>query len=56
MIWLDIFFRHFVGFGWGYGQDFLGEGVVVIFGQIVLEDVGIGAGKLLGGFEAAGKG
>ena len=33
----------------------MGESVVVILWQIVLEDVAVGAGKLLHGFEIAGK-
>ena len=41
--------------GGRYGQDFLGEGVVVILRQTVLEDVAVGAGELLHGFECAGK-
>ena len=52
---LDVFLGDFVGFGWRYGQGFFGEGVVVIFGKIVLKDGAVGAGELLDGLKLPGR-
>ena len=51
MVGQNVFCGGLIGFGRGYGQGFLSVGVVIIRGQIELEDLAVGAGKLLAGFE-----
>src|SRR5260221_7726917 len=50
---LNIFFGDVVGGVGRDGQNFLSEGVVVIVRQRVLQDVAVGARKLLHGFKAS---
>src|SRR5882757_2752118 len=50
---LNIFFGDVVGGVGRDGQNFLSEGVVVIVGQRILQNVAVSARKLLDGFKAA---
>ena len=55
MIGENIFLGDLVGVGGSDGQRFGGEGVVIIGRQAVLENLAVGAGELLDGFERAGE-